>query len=188
MNMTWGLMRLRTQKMKITIGILFAIILTFSTVLFQPGVKAGSDFFAISRLPVTYSYWGVLEDFHARLSEVDDNEYLDHSSKSVPLEEADLIIIVLDDWDDLGEIPIKYAGLIPVIQKIDPQDKSSTYKFDFSITENGEKRPVRAHFIALTHVSPKNSNPKCLFEYVYATALYQDINSRLESVNCGKKG
>jgi hypothetical protein len=176
------------KRMSRIVGTLVAAILIFGSVLFQPGVKAESDFFAVSRLPISYSYWGVLENFHARFSEVDENEYLDHSPKFVPLEKANLIIIVLADWDDLGEIPIKYAGLIPVIQKIDPQDKSSTYKFDFSITENGKKRPVRAHFIALSHVSSKNHNPECLYKYIYATALFQDINTRLESVNCGRKG
>ena len=87
---------------------------------------------------------------------------------SIPrtLLEVDVFIVSLKTWQDIENIPNRYADLSQFFDEIQSRSNSGALLFDFSVNDTGVHKPKRIIFISLSDVAAWYGLDECTVAFI----------------------
>jgi hypothetical protein len=87
---------------------------------------------------------------------------------SIPrtLLEDDVFIVYLKTWQDIENIPNRYADLSQFFDEIQSRSNSGALSFDFSVNDTGVHKPKRIFIISLSDVAAWYGSDECIVAFI----------------------
>jgi hypothetical protein len=133
---------------------------------------------------IAYSHWGYVDDFRTAFEAIDSEEQLLSSNPPAALLDADLFIFTLRSWEDVADIPARYADLAAVLERVVVPSSAASQIFDLTVDDNGVRRHVRVYFVSLSGLGPTYSAENCFIPFIHANSIFKGDQLQLMKMGC----